>query len=351
MKYKRKVGGAAIIAALLLFLTVPFTAFADYVNISPPISSWVNGQLTNNVIDTSGSKKWRTSPYIEVQAGTEYTFTLTGADSNYTAKISKYGDNESYIGATAYASNPFTYIPDSTVKSVRISVRATDYTTLDNCTPSFVYEGVAPSPVLDGIEQVSDQVHFGTNGDFVYYSDNMQKHLMFYKYLPDNKEDIKYIRVEAVNNYGERLKYRIIGYVHGNEVFRSGLAEYGENIDIQNCNFDYYDIYLVNLDDEGEIIDCQSISSFRYVYGIKYIVPFPTDPQGQHEDISTTNYLDLQQFEDVTIPTAPDFGQWENGLNIIAHTVDELSNMFPFYLVFTGIAVIIWLLWVANRME
>ena len=60
------------------------------------------------------------------------------------------------------------------------------------------------------------------------------------------------------------------------EVFRSGLADFGEEIDIQNANFDYFNIYLVNLNRDDESIPVEYIQSFRYIYGIKYYIQYPT---------------------------------------------------------------------------
>lgn len=343
-----KAGGAAIIAAFLCIISciIPFTNAISQ-NIIASFDTWALGYYGSDgryyANDQFQGYYFRTSPGYSVVTNAEYNVTFSGVTGGYRCYINEFDNNNNFIQRVSKDTQVFTYIPGENVGRISLTLRSYNVTGV-SCT--MYYDSQAPvNP--NGIEQIDDEVHYGSNGDFTYYSDNLQKHLMFYKYMPTG--DIKYIRIEAVNNYGQRLKFRVIGYVHGNEVFRSGLAEYGSNIDIQNANFDYYDIYLVNEDLDGEIIDAQSISTFRYIYGRRYYVPFPTDPVGVIEDIEGTDYIDLSQFDNVQFPTTPDITDYSKGLSLISSNINSLLSVFPFYTMFAGIAVIIWLLWVASR--
>lgn len=344
-----KAGGAAIIAAFLVIIScvIPVTN-ASTVNILQPVYTWAVGYVGNN-------GQWypndyldygmRTSQYTPVNYGTQYHGRYTGVDFDRLIQtyVNEYDSSGNFLGRIRSNSITFDYTPSPNTASISLTIRTYDSQYVDVSLSYDTEQVNFPT----GQEQIIDEVHYGSDGDF--YVTGNEKALIYYKYLPYDKELIKTIRIEAVNNYGKRLKFRIVGYVHGTEVFRSGLAEYGEDIDIQDANFDYYQIYLVNEDIDGTPIPTEYIQSFRYIYGLRYYIEYPTDPQGVPEDIVPTDYIDLSQFDNVQFPTTPDITDYSKGLNLISSNINSLLSVFPFYTMFAGIAVIIWLLWVASR--
>ena len=241
----------------------------------------------------------------------------------YRCYVNEFDINGNFIQRVSNTSPTFTYRPGSSIGSISLTLRNYFVTGVE-CT--MMYDSTLPV-MPQGEERIYDEIHYGSDGDF--YVVGNEKALVYYKYPPD--ADLKYIKIMAVNNYGHRLKFRVVGYVHGVEVFRSGLANYGESIDIQNRNFDYYNVYLVNEDNDGESIPTEYIQSFKYIYGIRYYEQIPTEPPGISEDITATDYIDLN-VNDWYIPTAPAADNTiDNALKMFNLIETRLFALFPFY--------------------
>lgn len=339
--------GAALWVALFVFQFCirPFTAAATSVNIITPFSNWFlgyygsDGRYYEN--DTYQGYYFRTSPRYAVVTDAVYTVQFTGNLDGYRCYINEFDVNGNFIQRVSNTSPTFTYRPGATIGSISLTLR-NYYVTGVECT--MMYDSTLPV-MPQGEERIYDEIHYGSDGDF--YVVGNEKALIYYKYPPD--ADLKYIKIMAVNNYGQRLKFRVVGYVHGSEVFRSGLANYGESIDIQNRNFDYYNVYLVNEDSDGESIPTEYIQSFKYIYGIRYYEQIPTEPPGISEDITATDYIDLNGL-DWYIPTAPAPDSSARGaLELIASVNNRLFSAFPIYITAAGVAFLCWLLWLSAR--
>lgn len=328
-----------------LFCILPFTTSAADVYILPPVVQWDTGYYGDNGLwhgTDYADYGVKTSPFVSVSPGTTYHARYTGVDfDTIRTYINEFDSGGNFLRRFANSQLTFDYVPSQNVATIRVTVR-----TYSSTTVNFTMYYDSESLVLPGgTEQIYDEVHYGGDGDF--YTVGNEKALIYYKYLPD--EDLKYIRIEAVNNYGKRLKFRVVGYVHGSEVFRSGLADFGENIDIQDANFDYYNIYLVNLDDDNESIPVEYIQSFRYIYGIKYYIYPPTEPPGISEEIYPTDYIDLNGLN-WYIPTAPAPDSSITGaLNLISSVNNRLFSSFPIYITAGAVAFMTWLLWLTSR--
>lgn len=186
-----------------------------------------------------------------------------------------------------------------------------------------------------GLQQVGSYTDFDSNGDFTFAADNKQKHLMFYKQVSGYDtafpwSDVQQVTGYYVTNYGRRLHYRIIGYSNGAEVFRSGLAEYGTSVNIRGANFQYFDIWLVDMDEEGELIPVESLVTCKLQFDYGYVVEFPTDPPGQSETVPGTDYG--LQVPTVEPPTLNITGATDGVYSPFIYTVDWLFTLFMPYL-------------------
>lgn len=169
-----------------------------------------------------------------------------------------------------------------------------------------VYAAQIPA---NSIEQTGMQSYYESDGVFHYWGDNKQKHYVtLHSFPPSNTfSNITYVSYYLVNTSGERLHWRFIGYKNGNEVFRSGLAAYGEKVDINGIDIDSYDVYAVNLYDNSDIIAAGDLRTAMHTWDYKYYVQMPTEKQGTTEDITTTEYIDIQDLTGATIPAWDDF--------------------------------------------
>lgn len=165
-----------------------------------------------------------------------------------------------------------------------------------------VYAAEIPA---NSIEQTGAQSYYESDGVFHYWGDNKQKHYVaLHSFPPSNTfSNITYVSYYLVNTSGERLHWRFIGYKNGAEVFRSGLAAYGEKVDINGIDIDSYDVYAVNMDDNNDIIAAGELRTAMHTWEYKYYVELPTEKQGIAEDIVTTEYVDLSDFDNVEVPT------------------------------------------------
>lgn len=172
--------------------------------------------------------------------------------------------------------------------------------------PFVCYAAEVPA---NSIEQTAIQSYYEGNGSFHYWSDNKQKHYVnLHSYPPSNNfSNITDISYQFVNINGDRLYWRFIGYKNGSEVYRSGLAAYGEKVNINEIDIDSYDVYAINYDDEMNIVDTGEIRTAVHTWTYKYYVELPTEKEGTTEDITTTEYISLEDFTDVTIPAWDDF--------------------------------------------
>lgn len=159
----------------------------------------------------------------------------------------------------------------------------------------------------DGFEQVGYYTDYDSNGDFTYAPDGKQKHLVFYKQVSGYSGAFPWANVSQVTgyyvtNYGERLKYRIIGYNNGVEVFRSGLAEYGTPVNIRGASFQYFDVWLVAEEDDGTLktVDPLVTSKLEFQYSYYLTVEQPSAAPAVTAAITTDDF----GFES---PTMPDY--------------------------------------------
>ena len=85
-----------------------------------------------------------------------------------------------------------------------------------------------------------------------------------------------------VDDYGKKLWYRLILYDATGEIFRSGLMRSDDKVNVRGINFMTYDVYIINLDDDGNVIQANSTGPMiRHTLGYIYYSPLPTEPQGQ----------------------------------------------------------------------
>lgn len=152
----------------------------------------------------------------------------------------------------------------------------------------------------NAIEQTGEKSYYEGDGVFSLWGDNKQKHYTTLHVFPDSldRHSIQYVTYYCVTNYGRRCKYRFIGYDNGVEVFRSGLAEYGESIYIGGTNFNQYDVYLSDYDDNGDMIKVETLTTAAHKWTYTYYVPLPTQPEGEEETVPTTEYLDLTEVDE-----------------------------------------------------
>lgn len=183
----------------------------------------------------------------------------------------------------------------------------------------------------DGIQQTGYYTDFDSSGDYTFASDGKQKHLVFYKQVSSYENYFPWADVESVTgyyvtNYGRRLKYRIIGYTGGNEVFRSGLADYGTPVNIRGANFQYFDVWLVDEDSEGNLVEVQPLVTSKLQFDYSYIVPFPTEKPGEEETIPVTDYgLEVPSVE---VPSLDITGATEGVSTPFMDVVDWIFILF-----------------------
>lgn len=120
-----------------------------------------------------------------------------------------------------------------------------------------------------------------TDGDFQQMG--LDKQLMFYEYLPDGLSwDTLQQMVANFTADGVRLEYRILGYKSGGGgtlVFDSGdKGTFGQAVDIQGANFDYYNIYLSAFDEDGVQQQVGHIDSGYIIFSWGELVQLPTTP-------------------------------------------------------------------------
>lgn len=159
----------------------------------------------------------------------------------------------------------------------------------------------------DGFEQTGYYTDYDSNGDFTFAGDGLQKHLIFYKQVSSYDNYFPFSQVSAVRgyyvtNYGRRLKYRVIGYNSGVEVFRSGLAEYGTPVNIRGANFSYFDVWLVDEDEDGNLVEVGSLvtSKLEFEYTYYLTVEKPSIGETPTAAITTDDF-------GLSTPTMPDY--------------------------------------------
>ena len=181
------------------------------------------------------------------------------------------------------------------------------------------------------------------NSVWSYAPDNLQFHYTtrqtkpswFAPYGDTIRSD--YISYHIVDSYGRKLYYRFIAYNYqGVELFRSGLMRSDDKVDVKGLVFSRYDVYIMDFDDDGNMIRANSTGpQIRHTFGYKYYTPLPTDPQGEEEYIETTNYIDMSDFEGVTMP------EWDFRDN------DEASSYLTFAQFFGNVArLVLGLRWI-----
>ena len=153
-----------------------------------------------------------------------------------------------------------------------------------------------------GIQQTGMLTYYEGNGVFRYWSDNKQKQYVSLHSFPPSTQYNNYVAIAYyfVNTSGVRMKWRFIGYKNGAEVFRSGLASYGEKIEINSIDIDSYDVIVVNEDENGDLQPVGDIRTAMHTWDYLYYVSQPT---GEEETVPTTEYVDIQQFTGAEIPT------------------------------------------------
>lgn len=331
---------------VVLSQSIPTNATDNYLFTS--ISGWSIGYYRNDGSYTSEGYLDNgrvTSPNVGVTPGTHYYWRI-GASNSPTMLINEF-DNSGFLRRVAVLNQlAGTYTPGDDVVYVSFTVA-----TFDNPDYSVsIYYNPDDLSIPSGTPQIYPDVHYGSDGDFV--ASGNEKHLMFYKYFP-NDNDYVGITVYAVNNYGERLKYRIVGYVHGNIVFRSGITDYGETVNIDGKNFDYYDVYLLNWAEyvnDGEWINVGYVESFKYVYSVRYYQPDPTQPPGIVEELTPTDYVNLEDYDGVQPPTVPDLSGVQSPIYaIVPYTIGSLVVTYQFFVPAIGLTFIIWLLYDRRR--
>ena len=164
------------------------------------------------------------------------------------------------------------------------------------CSHTTAYAAENPT---NSIVQTGEKSYYEGDGVFSLWGDNKQKHYTTLHVFPDSldRQSIQYVTYYCVTNYGRRCKYRFIGYDNGVEVFRSGLADYGESIYIGGTNFNQYDVYLSDYDDNGDMIKVETLTTAAHKWTFTYYVPLPTQPEGEEETVPTTEYIDLSDIE------------------------------------------------------
>lgn len=164
----------------------------------------------------------------------------------------------------------------------------------------------------DGLQQTGYYTDYDSDGDFTYSGDGKQKHLVFYKQVSAYSgsfpwETVAEVTGFFVNNYGQRCSYRVIGYNNGNEVFRSGLAPYGTPVNIRGASFTYFDVWVVNEDENGDLVPVQTLLTSKLQFSYDYYVPFPTEEQEPTYNAGSFNPYepvpeDIDYFEPETTP-------------------------------------------------
>lgn len=183
------------------------------------------------------------------------------------------------------------------------------------------------------------------NSVFTYAPDNMQFHYRTRKQkptwfvnAPTTTYNLRadYISYHCVDDYGKKLYYRLILYDATGECFRSGLMKSDDKVSVRGINFLTYDVYIINLDDDGNIVQAnQTGPMIRHTFGYIYYAPLPTEPQGEEEYIVTTDYIDMSDFEDVTMP------EWDFREN------EEASSYLTFAQFFGNVArLVLGLRWI-----
>ena len=173
------------------------------------------------------------------------------------------------------------------------------------------YKPPAGTEEMQGFMVYSETYNVG-NSVFTYAPDNLQFHYRTRKQKPSwfvnapttsSQLRADYISYHAVDYCGTKLWYRLILYDATGEIFRSGLMRSDDKVNVRGINFMSYDVYIINLDDDGTVIQANSTGPMiRHTLGYIYYSPLPTEPQGQEEYIETTDYIDMSDFEDVTMP-------------------------------------------------
>lgn len=337
-----------MIATVVLPLSRPIASNAADTYLFTDITGWQPGYYRNDGTYTSEGYLDHgrvTSPGVGVTPGITYHWRI-GASESPTMLINEF-DNSGFLRRVAMLNQlTGTYTPDDNVSYVSFTVATFGN---PNYSVSIYYNPDALS-VPDGTPQIYSDVHYGSDGDFV--ESGNEKHLMFYKYFP-NTADYVGIGVYAVNNYGQQLKFRVIGYVHGNVVFRSGLCDYGDTVNIDGKNFDYFDVYLVNWSDEedgGASVPVGYVESFKYIYSIRYYQPVPTQPPGVVEELTPTDYVDLHDYDGVQPPTVPDLSGVQSPIfSIVPYIIGSLLGSYSFFVPVIGFTFIIWLLYDRRR--
>lgn len=144
--------------------------------------------------------------------------------------------------------------------------------------------GLASSLKSNAANEITDKRYkytYFTDGDFQQMG--LDKQLMFYEYLPDNLSwDTLQQMVANFTADGVRLEYRILGYKSGGGgtlVFDSGdNGSFGQAVDIQGANFDYYNIYLSAFDEDGVQQQVGHIDSGYVIFSWGELVQLPTTP-------------------------------------------------------------------------
>lgn len=154
---------------------------------------------------------------------------------------------------------------------------------------------LSASASSEGLQQTGYYIDYDSDGDFTTAPDGKQKHLVFYKQVSAYSTAFNWGNVENVTgyyvtNYGRRLHYRIIGYRNGAEVFRSGLADYGTPVNIRGASFDYFDVWLVDMDDDGQLVQVEPLVTSKLQFSYEYIAEWPTERPGQEETAPGTDY-------------------------------------------------------------
>lgn len=336
-----------MIVTVVLPLSRPITSNAADINIAPSSDTWEEGYINSNLEFTKsalpGGRVRYTSPFIGVTPGVTYTYSITAESTPYLQVTECSGG--SYVRRQIISGQTvMTWTCPEGIDSVRLTAGDIG---LSGAIFSYSPDALSVPP---GTPQIYPDVHYGSDGDFV--ASGNEKHLMFYKYFP-NDTDYVGISVYAVNNYGEQLKFRVIGYVHGNVVFRSGLCDYGDTVNIDGKNFDYFDIYLVNWSDEvdgGSYIPVGYVESFKYIYNVRYYVPDPTQPPGVIEELTPTDYVDLHDYDGVQPPTVPDLSGVQSPIfSIVPYIIGSLLGAYQYFVPVIGFTFIIWLLYDRKR--
>lgn len=172
------------------------------------------------------------------------------------------------------------------------------------------------NPPRDSIAQENTNTYNRTwvtgSSLWTYTPDNLEIHFSVRNVFPTymygaGKPNKGRVSVHAVNSYGKKMHYRFIIYTSsGTEVFRSGLMLSDEEIQINGLEQSSglrYDVYISDFDEEGNQIAVDSSGPIIKMYFTYTYYTVSLNPEGEEETLSPTEYINLDDFSGVQMPT------------------------------------------------